>query len=123
MPCSVVRKIVPGDFVIGVSARTVEEAVEAEKNGADYLGVGALFPTGSKDKARVIGPEGLKKITDVTSLPVVAIGGINHSNAPEAFQSGADGVSVISAVFGAKNIKKSSAELYEICRRHCIGGF
>jgi thiamine-phosphate pyrophosphorylase len=53
----------------------------------------------------------------------VAIGGINHSNAPEAFQSGADGVSVISAVFGAKNIKKSSAELYEICRRHCIGGF
>jgi len=123
IPCSAVRKIVPGDFIIGVSARTVEEAVEAEKNGADYLGVGALFPTGSKDEARVIGPEGLKKITDVTSLPVVAIGGINHNNVPEAFQSGADGVSVISAVFGAKNIKKSSAELYEICRRYCIGGF
>ena len=84
---------------------TVAEAWEAEKKGADYLGVGPIFPTSSKKDIRnLLGLSGLKKIREATSLPLMAIGGINLDNAAAVLQAGADGVAVISAILGAANL-------------------
>ncbi|MGC9373108.1 MAG: thiamine phosphate synthase, partial [Thermovirgaceae bacterium] len=96
------------DFIIGATARTPEAAVEAEKNGADYLGVGAVFPTRSKKDTRLIGPEGLRKVVQAVSLPCVAIGGITAFGVPEILQSGASGVAVIGAVVGASDIRSAA---------------
>lgn len=99
------------DKIIGVSAQTVEQAVLAEKHGADYLGVGAVFPTGSKDDAIDVSYEMLQAICDAVSIPVVAIGGITRDNVIELSGSGIDGISVISAIFGQPNIKEATADL------------
>ena len=84
-------------FIVGVSARTAREAGQAEKDGADYLGVGAVFGTGSKDDVKIIGLDGLREVRMATNLPCVAIGGITLENLPEVMDTGVDGVSVISA--------------------------
>lgn len=106
-----VRKILGPDKIIGVSAQTVEQAIIAEKHGADYLGVGAVFTTGSKDDADDVSHETLKAICEAVSIPVIAIGGITKDNVTELAGSGICGVAVISAIFGQKDIQKATEEL------------
>lgn len=106
-----VRKILGPDKIIGVSAQTVEQAIIAEKHGADYLGVGAVFTTGSKDDADDVSHETLKAIREAVSIPVIAIGGITKDNVAELAGSGICGVAVISAIFGQKDIQKATEEL------------
>lgn len=112
-----VRKRLGPDKIIGVSAQTVEQAVLAEKRGADYLGVGAVFPTGSKDDADDVSFETLKAICEAVSIPVVAIGGISKENAIKLKGSGICGVAVISAIYAASDIKEASAELKEVTKK------
>lgn len=106
-----VRAKLGPDKIIGVSAQTVEQAILAEKRGADYLGVGAVFPTGSKDDADDVSYETLKAICEAVSIPVVAIGGITQQNVGELSKSGICGVAVISAIYAAKDIKKATEDL------------
>ena len=106
-----VRKILGSDKILGVSAQTVEQAIIAEKHGADYLGVGAVFTTGSKDDADDVSHETLKAICEAVSIPVIAIGGITKDNVAELAGSGICGVAVISAIFGQKDIQKATEEL------------
>ncbi len=107
------RKILGEHKIIGVSAQTVEEAVLAEKQGADYLGVGAVFHTGSKDDAIEVSPETLKSICKAVKIPVVAIGGITKNNVHELKNSGICGISVISAIFAQKDITAATKDLKE----------
>ena len=104
------RKLGP-DKIIGVSAQTVEQALLAEKHGADYLGVGAVFPTGSKDDADDVSYDTLKAICRAVSIPVVAIGGISLGNVSQLSGSGICGVAVISAIYGAADIRRASEDL------------
>lgn len=106
-----VRAKLGPDKIIGVSAQTVEQAVLAEKRGADYLGVGAVFPTNSKDDATDVSYETLKAICQAVSIPVIAIGGITKDNVEELSGSGICGIAVISAIYGQKNIKDAAANL------------
>jgi thiamine-phosphate pyrophosphorylase len=99
------------DKIIGVSTQTVEQAILAEKHGADYLGVGAVFPTTSKDDAAEVSYDTLKAICEAVSIPVVAIGGITQENVVKLTGSGIDGVAVISAIYAQKDIKKAAADL------------
>ena len=108
-----VRALLGPDKILGVSAQTVEQAVLAEKRGADYLGVGAVFPTGSKDDADDVSHETLKAICDAVSIPVVAIGGITLQNTPELAGSGICGIAVISAIYAQNDIKEAASELKE----------
>ena len=109
-----VRAKLGPDKIIGVSAQTVEQAVLAEKHGADYLGVGAVFPTGSKDDALEVSHETLKAICEAVSIPVIAIGGITVDNTPELKGSGICGIAVISAIYAAKDIKKATENLKKV---------
>ena len=106
-----VRKKLGDDKIIGVSAQTVEQALLAEKAGADYLGVGAVFPTSSKDDANEVTYETLKAICSAVSIPVVAIGGIAQENVHQLAGSGICGAAVISAIYAKPDIKKAAAEL------------
>lgn len=106
-----VRARIGEDKILGVTVQTVEQALRAQERGADYLGVGAVFHTGSKVNASVISFEALKAICDVVSIPVVAIGGINKSNVLELAGSGISGIAVISAIFAAKDIRQETSEL------------
>lgn len=106
-----VRAKLGPDKIIGVSAENVEQAVLAEKRGADYLGVGAVFPTGSKDDAADVSYETLKAICEAVSIPVIAIGGINEGNVSKLAGSGIVGIAVISAIYAAKDIKKATEDL------------
>ena len=106
-----VRKLLGPEKILGVSAQTVEQAVIAEKHGADYLGVGAVFATGSKDDADDVSHETLKAICEAVSIPVIAIGGITKDNVAELSGSGICGVAVISAIFGQNDIQKATEEL------------
>ena len=89
----------------------MEEAVAAEQRGADYLGVGAVFPTGSKDDARPVTRETLRKICEAVTIPVIAIGGITEQNVMELAGSGICGVAVISAIFGQPEIESATKRL------------
>lgn len=106
-----VRKKLGKDKIIGVSAQTVEQAVMAEKHGADYLGVGAVFPTSSKDDAQEVDYETLKAICQAVQIPVIAIGGINAQNVDRLKGSGICGAAVISAIFAQEDIKEAAKEL------------
>jgi thiamine-phosphate pyrophosphorylase len=117
MEAGEVRKKLGPDKIIGVSACTVEQAVLAEKRGADYLGVGAVFPTGSKDDAEDVSHDTLKAICDAVSIPVVAIGGITKENVWELQGSGIDGIAVISAIFAQPDIQAATMELKKIIRQ------
>ena len=108
-----VRQKLGKDKIIGVSAGTVEQALLAQKHGADYLGVGAVFPTGTKKDAAHLSPDILKKICDAVDIPVVAIGGITKDNIKELKGSGIDGIAVVSAIFAAENIENATRELKE----------
>lgn len=117
MKASDVRKRVGEDMIIGVSAHTVEEALEAVENGADYLGLGAVFTTSTKADVDVMPFETLKEICAAVNVPTVAIGGISKENVMKLSGSGVDGVAVISAIFGAENPGKATAELLEETKR------
>lgn len=106
-----VRALIGPGRILGVSACTVEEAVAAEQRGADYLGVGAVFPTGSKDDARPVTRETLRKICEAVTIPVIAIGGITEQNVMELAGSGICGVAVISAIFGQPEIESATKRL------------
>ena len=103
-----VRAKLGPDKIIGVSAQTVEQAVLAEKRGADYLGVGAVFHTDSKADVAEVSRETLKAICDAVDIPVIAIGGINKENVSELAGTGICGIAVISAIFAEKDIKKAT---------------
>ena len=109
-----VRKIVGENMIIGISAHTVEEAKFAQENGADYIGIGAVFETSTKNDVDVIPYEKVKSICDAVDMPKVAIGGINAENILKLKGSGIDGVAVVSAIFGAKDIGKATKELYTL---------
>ncbi len=114
IPCRDVRKLV-GDKMIGVSAGTVEEAQTAFWDGADYLGVGAIFPTSSKPDADLCGLSGLKSITSkVEDIPIVAIGGITLTNAARILSAGADGLAVVSAVMSAPHPEEACRDLKRV---------
>ena len=108
-----VRAKLGPDKIIGVSAQTVEQAILAEKHGADYLGVGAVFATGSKDDAKEVEHETLKAICEAVKIPVIAIGGITKENVRELAGSGICGIAVISAIFAQEDVKEASKELCE----------
>ena len=111
MNVKLVRKAVGDNKIIGVSVQTVEEAVLAEKDGADYLGVGAVFNTSTKKDAADVSLETLKNISNAVSIPVVAIGGINEDNIYKLKDCNIDGVAVVSAIFASKNITESTRKL------------
>ena len=111
MEAGSVRDLIGPDRILGVSAETVEQALLAERRGADYLGVGAVFPTGSKDDAEAVSRETLAAICAAVKIPVIAIGGITLDNLPTLAGTGICGVAVISAIFGQKDIRASAAAL------------
>lgn len=112
-----VRRILGEEKIIGVSASSVEEALCAEKGGADYLGVGAVFPTSSKDDASDVSFEILKEICEAVSIPVIAIGGISKENVHKLSGIGIVGIAVISAIFGKEDIKQAAIDLKKETRK------
>lgn len=111
------REILGDDKIIGVSASTLEEAVAAERMGADYIGVGAVFHTDTKEDATSLTFEALKRITNTVSIPVVAIGGISADNLMQLKGSGIDGISVISAIFGQPDPGAATRKLVELTKQ------
>ena len=116
MPVKEARKLMPIDMILGCSVRTMDEAKKAFSDGADYLGVGAIFATATKESARLVGLERIGQIKKSVELPVIAIGGINPENIKEVMASGADAAAVISAVMGAGDTEKAARELVSIIR-------
>ena len=112
-----IRAMIGPDKILGISAGTVEEAVAAEKAGADYIGVGAVFGTSTKKNARNLSVEKLQEISNSVSIPVVAIGGINAKNIESLAGSGVDGVAVVSAIFAAENPGEATANLLELAKK------
>jgi len=113
MEAGSVREKIGPDRILGVSAETVEEAILAEKRGADYLGVGAVFPTGSKDDALDVSHETLKEICRAVSIPVIAIGGISRDNVCQLSGTGIVGIAVISAILAKDPIQEAASDLLE----------
>ena len=111
MESGLVREKLGPDKIIGVSCRTVEEALQAERNGADYLGVGAMFPTGTKSDATSVSFEMLREICQSVKIPVVAIGGISQENVAGLRGSGIDGIAVVSAIFAQADIELATRSL------------
>ena len=112
-PVAELRQKVGKDFIIGATAKTVEQAQSAEKAGADYLGVGAVFPSPTKKNAIRITAEKLKEICSSVSVPAVAIGGISLDNVSEIKGCGMSGIAVVSAIFASDDIQKAASELKE----------
>lgn len=106
-----IRRMLGENKILGISAGTVAEAIAAEKAGADYIGVGAVFATSTKKNARTLTVEKLREISRAVSIPVVAIGGIQANNLMELSGSGVDGVAVVSAIFAAEQPGKATAQL------------
>jgi thiamine-phosphate pyrophosphorylase len=118
LPIEVVRRLLGKGKILGYSVSNIQEAVYGEKNGADYLGAGPVYPTGSKsDAGRPIGIDGLRDIKNSVSIPVVGIGGIGASNIGEVKASGIDGISLISAILGNEDIKGASSSLISVWRK------
>ena len=111
------REKLGADKIIGLSAATVEEAVQAEQSGADYIGVGAVFNTLTKLDANTVSFETLKEICNTVKIPVVAIGGISKNNALELAGTGIEGISVVSAIFAQNDIKTAASELLELAKK------
>ncbi len=105
------RRVLGPDKIIGVSAHSVAEAIEAERNGADYLGVGSVFTTSTKLDAESVSKATLKEICEAVSIPVVAIGGIQKDNMLQLKGTKVDGVAVVSAIFAAPDIRQATKEL------------
>lgn len=113
LPVSDVRRLIGMEMLLGVSVSSSEEAGKAMEDGADYLGVGAMFPTGTKTDANAISMEELRRIRRMTNLPIVVIGGINQENAGQFRPMGIDGLAVVSAIIGQPDIRKAAAQMKE----------
>ena len=111
LPAKIVRSMVGPDKIIGVSAATLSEAIQAEQDGADYLGVGAMFATSTKTNTRPVTIERLTQIKQAVQIPVVAIGGIQSSNAATLTKTGIDGIAVVSAILAQENITHAAEQL------------
>jgi len=124
MPLWSCRELVGPDFIIGISARTVEQAREAEKGGADYLGSGPVYATSTKeDSGPVLGLQGLAEICHAVSLPVLGIGGIEAPQSGKVLQAGAAGVAVVSAVVSAEDPAEASREFRKVMAEEGKGDF
>lgn len=111
LPLPVARGLLPADKIVGISTATVEEALQAQEQGADYIAVGSIYPSPSKSGTRLAGLTTLQQVKNRVSIPVVAIGGINDDNVIEVMKAGADAVAVISAVLGASDIEEACQRL------------
>ena len=111
LPCRVVRQQLGDYYTIGVTVHNLAEAIQAEADGADYIGVGAVFPTKTKQDAVVIAPEELIAIRKAVSIPMVAIGGINKENLSELKGKGLDGIAVISAILAQPDVEAAAREM------------
>lgn len=111
LPTKVARKLLPIDKILGCSTTTVDQAVTAESDGADYIAVGSIYPTTSKETAKVIGLDGLCQIRQAVTLPLVAIGGITKDNAAEVIAAGASSVAVISAILQAESPEEAARQI------------
>ena len=115
MPLGLAKKVLGDSMIIGISAESLEDAVEAEKGGADYLGVSPIYATPTKtDTAPPLGLEGLREIRKTVRLPIVGIGGLNRDNAAEVIRNGADGVAVVSAIVAADDPQTAADDLRQI---------
>lgn len=112
-----VRKKIGADKILGVSAQTVDQAILAEQQGADYLGVGAVFSTSTKQDADAVSFETLQQICQAVSIPVVAIGGISKDNLSQLTGSGIAGIAVVSAIFAQPDIKQATQELLQLTHK------
>lgn len=111
MDARMARELIGPDKILGVSARTVEQALKAEQAGADYLGVGAIFGTSTKEDAKKIDYQTLQDICRAVKIPVVAIGGVSAENVEKLAGSGICGVAAVSAIFAPQDVQKAAAEL------------
>ncbi|TET27019.1 MAG: thiamine phosphate synthase [Dehalococcoidia bacterium] len=111
LPVKVARQLLPIDKMVGVSARSVRRARTAEEEGADYIAVGSIYPTTSKETAKVVGLERLRQVRQATSLPLVAIGGINEDNAADVIAAGANSVAMISALLEAESPQEAARKI------------
>ena len=114
MACERARAMLGPDAIVGVSAQTVEQALAAQAEGADYLGVGALIPTPTKPDAVDVTFEELRSICEAVDIPVVGIGGLNARTVGQLKGSGVDGAAVVSAIFAANDCASAARELYEL---------
>ncbi|MFC1682925.1 thiamine phosphate synthase [Candidatus Zixiibacteriota bacterium] len=117
LPVDVARQLIGPEMILGASAAVPAEVRKAQAAGADYLGVGAIFPTGTKGDANHVGLERLVQLRPLVDVPILAIGGIAMDNAAESIEAGADGVAVINAVVGAEDISTAAALLLERVRQ------
>ena len=117
LACAKAREMLGPDAIVGVSVQTVEQALEAQADGADYLGVGALVPTSTKPDAADVSLGELREICAAVDIPVVGIGGLNASTIPRLAGSGADGAAVVSALFAAEDCVQAARELRAVCER------
>ncbi len=116
LPASVARRLLPPSMFLGVSTHSLEQARQAERDGADYVAVGSIFPTATKPEFQLVGLDLLRAVRQAIAAPLVAIGGITADNAEEAIRAGADGVAVISAVCGAREPAEATRRLLERIR-------
>ena len=124
LPAAAVRKVIGENMLLGVSASSIAEAIQAQQDGADYLGVGAMFPTGTKTDADSVSMEELQKIRTAGSLPIVVIGGISKGNTGRFKPMGIDGLAVVSAIIAQSDIKAAAAELKDLfCGKEKKHGF
>ena len=117
LPASIVRKIIGNDKIIGVSAATVDEAVRAKNDGADYLGIGAMYATNTKKDTRPVTIETLKEIRKAVNIPLVVIGGINKHTVPNFKGTDIDGIALISAIIAEKDIEQAARDLLNLYNR------
>ena len=114
LPVAVCRRLLGPDKIVGATAKTVEAAVAAYNDGADYLGTGAIYPTTTHVTTKVTPVSVLNDVCRAVPIPVVAIGGITAHNIPQLYSSGIDGVAVVSAVFGQPDVTRAARELHEL---------
>ncbi len=114
IPCSAARRVLGPDKIIGVTAKTLSQALSAQKDGADYLGCGAMYLSTAKPGALPMRKETLSEILSAVNIPVVAIGGLNAENAPEIVPLGVNGLAVVSAVIAAPDIQKAAEDLKRV---------
>ena len=113
LPIAIARKILGQDKIIGASTANLGEALRAQDEGADYIGVGALFPTDTKTNTRKVTLDEIKNIKQKVIIPVVGIGGINEKNIKSVADTGVDGVALVSAILGCDNITERTRKLYK----------
>ncbi|WBW99689.1 thiamine phosphate synthase [Oceanirhabdus sp. W0125-5] len=116
LPLSIVRRMVGEEKIVGVSVRTVEQAIAAQEGGADYIGVGAMYTTSTKTDTVSVSIEQLRRIKEAVSIPIVAIGGINKDNGKVLMDTGINGLAVVSAILGKENVGEATRGLVNIVK-------